>query len=208
LNIIGEIVECNFTKLTCEALTQSHIPTPGNFITFNIGDIKVISIVSYYWIGSIEGEGKALALWKSKEELDKLYPQLSSILKGYFECVIVGFIENNNFIHGLPSKSIQLHTLVFPSEDKDILMATQNSLFLYSLMKEKEIDLFEVIPWVFYHAYKVRKNDYKYIVDMGKDLNMYLKYDLNLLTPIVQRIDNIIKSHYAFKELNNNEANR
>lgn len=78
------------------------------------------------------------------------------------------------------------------ADKNDILLATQSSLFLNSVIKAKDVDVVEVIPWILYFAYSAREKDYEYIEHMGKELNAYLKYDLNLLTPIIERLENLI----------------
>lgn len=64
--------------------------------------------------------------------------------------------------------------------------------FLNSVLKAKDIDIIEVVPWMLFFAYLARGKDYYYIEQMGKSLNAYLKYDLNLLEPIIERLENLI----------------
>ncbi len=189
---VGEIIDISFTQITCEAKDLDNIPTAGQFIRFELDNYKVLGCVTRYDVGSISQEGYPRALWKTPEELKRFYPQLEQILKGYFKCIILGFISNGKFINCLPDRSIRLHTMVELADKNDILLATQSSLFLNSVIKAKDVDVVEVIPWMLYFAYVARKKDYEYIEHMGKELNAYLKYDLNLLTPIIERLENLI----------------
>ncbi|MEZ0537998.1 hypothetical protein ACAG39_12280 [Caldicellulosiruptoraceae bacterium PP1] len=192
MDTIGEIVLVDFSSITCEAKVYDNIPTPGRFIKFFIDDICVLAISTKYSISSIEKDGPAKALWKDKEEVKKLYPQMDMMLKGYFNAIVIGYIQDNSFKYGLPPKSISIHTLVYEAEDKEVLLATQSSIFLHTILKEKDIDIFEVIPNALYLAYLVRNKDENYLVEIGKELNMYLKYDLNILTPIIERLESLI----------------
>lgn len=191
---VGEIIDISFTQITCEAKDLDNIPTAGQFIRFNLDDYKVIGCVTRYDIGSIAQEGYPRALWKTPDEIKKFYPQLEHILKGYFKCILLGFISNGKFISCLPDKSIRLHTMVELADKKDILLATQNSLFLNAVIKARDVDIVEVVPWMLYFAYDARQKDYSYIQQMGKELNAYLKYDLNLLAPIVERLESLISN--------------
>lgn len=190
--IVGEIIDISFTQLTCEARDLNNIPTPGRFIKFELDDYKVIGCVTRYDVGSISEREYPRALWKSPEEIKKHYPQIDQILKGYFKCVVLGYIVDNKFVGCLPDKSIRLHSLVELATQKEILLTTQNSLFLNSVLKAKDIDIIEVVPWMLFFAYLARGKDYYYIEQMGKSLNAYLKYDLNLLEPIIERLENLI----------------
>lgn len=155
--VVGEIIDISFTQITCEAKDLENIPTPGQFIRFALDDYIVLGCTTRYDIGNISQEGYPRALWKSPDDLEKFYPQLQHILKGYFKCVILGFISNGKFISCLPDRSIRLHTMVELAEKKDILLATQNSLFLNSIIKAKDVDIIEVIPWMLYFIYCKRK---------------------------------------------------
>lgn len=190
--IVGEIIDISFTQLTCEARDLNNVPTPGRFIKFELDDYTVVGCVTRYDIGSISEGGYPRALWKSPEEIRKQYPQIDQILKGYFKCIVIGYIVNEKFVGCLPDKSIRLHSLVELANQKEILLATQNGLFLNSVLKAKDIDIIEVVPWMLFFAYLARGKDYYYIEQMGKSLNAYLKYDLNLLEPVIERLENLI----------------
>ena len=189
---VGEIIDISFTTVTCESSNLNDIPTPGTFIRFDIDDYTVIACVTRYDIGSIESDGYPMALWKTEAELKNQYPQLEQILKGYFKCLVLGFMVDGKFINGLPDRSIRLHTMVVRAQNNEILLATQDGLFLNSVIKSKDVDIIEVIPWLIYNAYKARNADHDYLEEIGKELNVYLKYDLNLLAPIIERLENMI----------------
>jgi len=127
--IVGEIIDISFTQLTCEARDWNNIPTPGRFIKFELDDYKVIGCVTRYDVGSISEGGYPRALWKSPEEIKKYYPQIDQILKGYFKCVVVGYIVNGKFVGCLPDKSIRLHSLVELATQKEILLALKTAFF-------------------------------------------------------------------------------
>ncbi|ADQ04518.1 hypothetical protein Calow_0952 [Caldicellulosiruptor owensensis OL] len=190
--VVGEIIDVSFTQLTCEAKDLNNVPTPGKFIKFHLDDYTVIGCVIRYDIGSISEGGYPRALWKSPEEIKSQYPQIDQILKAYFKCVVLGYIVEDKYVGCLPDRSIRLHSLVEPANEREILLATQNGLFLNSVLKTKDVDIAEVVPWMLFFAYIARGKDYHYLEQMGKALNAYLKYDLNLLEPIIERLENLI----------------
>lgn len=192
MKTVGEIIDISFTTLTCEASNLNDIPTAGTFIKFYLADYIVIGCVTRYDISSIEAEGYPSALWKNENELKSYYPQLEHILKGYFRCLVLGFIYKDKFINGLPDKSIRLHTMVEKAGKDEILLATQDGLFLNSVLKAKDVDIVEVIPWLIYYAYIARNKNDNYLNEIGKELNIYLKYDLNILTPVIERLESLV----------------
>jgi len=191
LESIGEIVKVEFTTITCEAKNIDNLPTPGTFVRFYIKDYMVIGCVTRYEIGSIESQGYPSALWSNINEIKNNYPEIDQILKGYFDCLVIGSIYNGRFINGLPNRSIPIHAQVEKAETDDILLATQNALFINTILKATDVDVIVVMPSIVYYAYIVRNKDNNYLYEIGKQLSIYLNYDLNTLVPLIERIESL-----------------
>ena len=187
--MIGEVIESRTAEFTVEARQYDCVPSYGSFIKVIDGDRIIYGIVSGAYTGSIDNNIRAKAFFKSLEELKAEQPQIFSLLRTEFSCVVIGYRENDRYCPYYPPAHPRLHLGVLQADTSEILEITENMNYLSKTLNCSGGDGDELTAAALRTAAGLRNDPRSYIINAGREVLMMLSYDTQRLKNIIERVD-------------------
>jgi hypothetical protein len=188
IGLIGEVIESKTSEFVVEAREYDVVPCYGSFVKVIDGDRIVYGIVSGAYTGSIDNNTRAKAFFKSIEELKREQPQIFSLLRTEFNCVVAGYSEKDIFNPYYPPAHPRLHLSVEKASDDEIIKATEGFGYLSKTINYQAGDSDELTAAALRNAAFLRDKPREYVVSAGRELLKMLSYDTGRLKNIIDRV--------------------
>lgn len=133
-NAFAEIVESSLATCTAQCWDWETMPRFGQFVAIDVGEEKLIGIVSDIKTGSMDPTRYPFPYQKTHEELRTQHPQIFEFLKSVFSITMVGSISGSSKRYALPSQPAKIHTFVGNAPTETLKPFLQSSAFLPLLL--------------------------------------------------------------------------
>ena len=203
---IGEVIETRTTGFLAQCLEPEELEFPemppfGSWVQAideNTGN-TVFGVVSYMTTTPIDSVHRARALGLSLTELREQQPQIFAMLKTEFEAAIVGFespptkkrgkaTQPGRVFHYLPPRPPQIHQAVFRCERQAVIRFTESPEFLRILLQATDTPVDALIAAALREVYVLRNGDRAWLVNVGRNLGIWLKDDYDRLRYILSQV--------------------
>ncbi len=184
---IGEVIGSSNTEFIAESSLLHNPPPFGSFIKVG-GREPIYAVVINAYTHSLEPNRLAIAYHRSEQELRDEQPQIFELLKTKFEAVIIGHEQDGTIRHRLPPQPPRLHSFVHTCSPIDVRRLTSQLRFFRFLLAVEKAPREELIAGVIRAAYSVRDRERSFLVHAGKELVRLIGDDYEMLSSILQRI--------------------
>ncbi len=123
---IGEVVLVNFPLVIAEG-KRGKIPQLGSIVKT---DSNLLGIVVSHSIESKIPGRTPVAYGKSTVELEKEQPQVFDLMRWLFQVVFFGKVRNGAPEISLPEKSVEIHSLIFATDEEVTKKLLEERAFL------------------------------------------------------------------------------
>ncbi|MEY2984752.1 MAG: hypothetical protein RLZZ568_1369 [Cyanobacteriota bacterium] len=200
---IAEVIETSTTGFLAQCLEPDELNFPamppfGSWVTAIDDDTgnRIFAVVSYVTTTPIDSIHRARALGLSLSELREQQPQIFAMLKTEFQAAILGFETSENraqhqsrrTFHYLPPRPPQIHQAVFRGDRQEIIRFTDSPDFLRILLQVTDAPVDALIAAVLREAYVMRQGDRHWLVEIGRNLSLWLKDDYDRLRYVLSQI--------------------
>jgi len=189
---IGEVIEASTGDLTAQCYELYRSPPLGSLVKTNDESVEIFGIVHNATTASIEPGRRPIARGReetSEEEIYRSSPQLLKLLRTEFSTLVVGYRENGNLFHYLPSRPARIHSFVYRCQPEEIKEFSRSFDFLSILIGSSlEVPAEEVIAASLRQMSQVQENPHAFLIAAGKEMAMLLGGEFNRLKAILNRI--------------------
>ncbi|RJP30180.1 MAG: hypothetical protein C4527_10200 [Candidatus Omnitrophota bacterium] len=185
---IGEVVNTSTTEIVGQCRRNGRPPAFGSFIQVGV-EICRIGVVYNVETTSIDPNRRPSALGLSEEQLQRSYPQLSSLLRSQFQALLIGWLSDNRFVYGLPQTPPSLHAQVQPCRDEVIRCISRDLGFLrliYASGKSATEDLLLGVCRSIIEAHERKRTE---AVRVGKAVSELYRDDYDTLKRFITRLE-------------------
>lgn len=112
INAFAEIIESSLHTWKAQSWKWSHFPQSGSLVTLHDKDITVFGIVYQINTGSSDPARTPFPYQKTEEELLQEQPQIFEFLQTTFDCLTVGYKENNSITYQCALQPPKIHSFV------------------------------------------------------------------------------------------------
>jgi hypothetical protein len=199
---IAEVIETSTTEflaqcLEPDTLTFPTMPEFGSWVTAQDEDSGncIYGVVYHATTSPIDSVHRARALGLSLDDLREQQPQIFAMLKTEFRVAIVGFrtlstrgkSQGPVFQH-LPPRPPQVHQAVYRCPPDQVIEFTEQFDFVRALLDMGNVPVDGLVAAVIRHGYQLRKLDRDWLVQVGRQLSVFLKDDYDRLRVILGQI--------------------
>ena len=184
---IGEVIGSSNTEFIAESALLHHSPPFGSFIKVKARE-TIYAVVFNAYTHSLEPNRLAIAYHRSEQELRDEQPQIFELLKTKFEAVIIGYECDGVIRYHLPPQPPRLHSFVYTCRPVEVRRLTSQFKFFRFLLSVEKAPRDELISGVIRAANTVREGERAFLVQAGKELVRLIGDDYDMLSSILQRI--------------------
>ena len=199
MQAIGEVLSSRITSYIAEAwrsedADQNNLsllsPHFGSFLKSRSEEkrLTVYGVVYDIVTGPVDQHHKATALHMTRAELRKEQPQIFLLLKTEWHVAVVGYKQAGACHCGLPPFPPEVHDFVYPLEVEELQEASENLEFLRILYGVAEVPRDELLAATIRNAAKSRSDNYKYLVEAGKQVSRLMRDDYERLGSVLRKI--------------------
>ena len=112
---------------------------------------------------SLDNIHKPSALGLTAKELEHLQPQVFELLRKELEIYLFATLEDNVLLNYPPKKPMMIHDFVKQANNEEIKLLTNDFSNIIELVKRNQLNP-DILANLVSLAYKLRNNDYEYLV--------------------------------------------
>ena len=184
---IGEVVESSTAEFVAESRVIHCAPPFGSFVRVP-SDVTIFGLVFNVVTRSIEPNRRPSAYGMTEEELRYEQPQIFELLRTEFHAFTVGYSDESKVKQILPPSPPPIHSFVYLCSDEEIRDFTSNYDFLRTLVGNSKTPPDELIIAAVRNTLRVRGEDGRYVVQVGKELSKLIRDDYDRLSSMLRRI--------------------
>ncbi len=184
---VGEVIGSSNTEFIAESVLLHDPPPFGSFIKVKSRE-TIYAVVFNAYTHSLEPNRLAIAYHRSEQELRDEQPQIFELLKTKFEAVIIGYESEGVIRYHLPPQPPRLHSFVYTCQRMEVRRLTSHFKFFRILMGVEKAPRDELIAGVIRTAHAARDGERAFLVQAGKELVRLIGDDYDMLSSILQRI--------------------
>lgn len=186
---IGEVVEAATHRFVAQCYRLYEGPSLGALV--QTASPPIYAVVYDVSTQSLDPGRPVIARGQEETTEQDLYdhnPQLSKLLTTRFQGLIVGYVDRDQRVHGLPPLPPRIHAFVYTCDSKETEGFTQSLDFLHLLVNSGISNVDEVIAVCLRTANASRQDGGKFLVQAGKALAVELTGQLPRLNAILRRL--------------------
>lgn len=139
---------------------------------------------------SLDHIHKPSALGLNQKELAELQPQVYELLKKELEIYLFAHKDNGTLLTYPPQKPMMIHDFVKGITSQEGLELTENLSELINLIKKNQLKMDLLINLIEF-GFKVRGNNYNYLVKAGKEISLACSDEIETLFPVLKRLSKL-----------------
>ncbi len=136
---------------------------------------------------SLDSVHKPSALGLTAKELEHLQPQVFDLLRKEVEIYLFSYKENGKIYNYPPTKPMMIHDFVSRASNEEILQLTNDISGLVSLVRRNQLKP-DLLSNVINLGYKLRNNNYDYLVKTGQELSLAFSDEFDSLMQVLKRL--------------------
>lgn len=133
----AEVIEGNLSSWTGQSWKWDNIPEFGSLVITTSNQIKMYGIVCNIQTGSSDPVRKPIAYQKTEEELLRDQPQIFEFLQTKFNCIAVGYEQNDSIFYHIPSQPAKIHSFIYKADSNEYKAFFSNNQFLNILFNQQ-----------------------------------------------------------------------
>lgn len=185
---IGEVIESSTLYFTAECYELHNPPPLGSLVKTKEGEIETYGVV--YQAKTTSIEPRKIIAWGKEvgEDIFRSQPQLSELLRTYFDVFILAHSERGNLFYFLPPKPPRLHSFVFLCDEGEIKRFGSSFDFLSPLIQIDFAGRDEVIAGCLRYLSSYQDDKQDFLIKAGKELALLLLGQSQRLNSILRRL--------------------
>ncbi|MBI4534359.1 MAG: hypothetical protein HY711_10485 [Candidatus Melainabacteria bacterium] len=197
-HVLGEVIFSSITGFTAEIwqenalddLLLSNSPGFGSFLKVVSleNELSVLAVVHNVITGPVDTSHRPCALKMTREQLKVEQPQIFALLKTELHAQIVGYFREGRMFCRLPPQPPQIHDFIYPATASEICAVTEDLSFLRSLAGVVTVPVDELLAASVREAYKVRGEDYAFLVAAGQAISQIVRDDYDRLVALLLKV--------------------
>ena len=136
---------------------------------------------------SLDNVHKPSALGLTSLELEHLQPQVFDLLRKELEIYLFAHKEEGKISNYPPLKPMMIHDFISNTTNDEVLQLTEDISSLVTLVKRNQLKV-DLLSNVINLGYKLRKNDYNYLVKTGQELSLAFADEFDSLIQVLKRL--------------------
>ncbi|OGI18891.1 MAG: hypothetical protein A3B68_06615 [Candidatus Melainabacteria bacterium RIFCSPHIGHO2_02_FULL_34_12] len=137
---------------------------------------------------SLDNIHKPSALGLNYKQLAELQPQVYELLRKELEIYLFAYGEKDEeILLYTPLKPMAIHDFVYEINEKDILRLTENFSNLINVIKKNQLKP-DILIDLITAGYKLRSNDYNYLLKTGQELTLAFSDEIESLMQVLKRL--------------------
>lgn len=200
----SEVIFSSGELIIAQCYKEAKVPQKDAISTIQGSIVKVISsydnshiafgLVAKINNSSLDNIHKPSALGLRQEELIQLQPQVYDLLRKELEICLFAHLDKKGQITNYPPpKPLTIHDFVYIANEEELLKLTNDLSNLIGIIKKNNLKpdlLLEPIS----QGYKLRNNNYSYLVKTSQYLASTFSDDIEPLIQVLKRISEISKN--------------
>ena len=197
----AEVIFSTNEMLTAQCYKEALLDKSLKSSVFQGSLVKIISSYdsSYVAFGliakinnsSLDSIHRPSALGLTSKELEHLQPQVFDLLRKELEIYLFAYKEEKEIYNSPPLKPMMIHDFVFKTTNDEILELTEDTVSLINLIKRNQLTP-DLLSNVIILGYKLRHNDYNYLVKTGQELSLAFTDEFDSLIQFLKRLSKVI----------------
>ena len=136
---------------------------------------------------SLDSVHRPSALGLTSKELEHLQPQVFDLLRKELEIYLFAYKEEGEVYNYPPPKPMMIHDFVSKGTNDEVLELTEDISSLINLVKRNQLKP-DLLSNVINLGYKLRNNDYNYLVKTGQELSLAFADEFDSLIQVLKRL--------------------
>ena len=136
---------------------------------------------------SLDSVHRPSALGLTSKELEHLQPQVFDLLRKELEIYLFAYKEEGEIYNYPPLKPMMIHDFISKATNDEVSELTKDISSLINLVKRNQLKP-DLLSNVINLGYKLRKNDYSYLVKTGQELSLAFADEFDSLIQVLKRL--------------------
>lgn len=129
----AEVIESSLTFFKAQTWKWDNNPQFGSLVKIESKERSIFAIVHNIQIGPIDSHRTVITYKKTEEELKLEQPHIFEFLKTSFECLILGYFQDNKFLYQLAPEPPKIHAFVYQTTKEEIAQFFSSEQYLHIL---------------------------------------------------------------------------
>ncbi len=191
---IGEVIEATTTEFIAESYVLHQAPSLGALVRVSDREYDIYALTGLISTTSIDPGRRPVARGQSESSPEALYahnPELASLLRTEFHCLIVGHrpVGAPEIRHYLPPRPPQIHGFVYPCTPAEVRAFTSRLDFLPALLEAPpRFPVDELVAACLRQASRVHPDPLAFCLAAGRRLALLLTDQPARLTALLARL--------------------
>ncbi len=186
----AEVVESSLYGWKAQSWQWDFSPSFGALVTLQTDERIWFGIVYQSATASSDPSRHTYAYKKTAEELQAEQPQIFNFLQTNFECVTVGFSENEKIIYQISPEPPKIHTFVQYASQLQAQHFFSSSLYLSVLFQATHIpNLDELLLAIMWNQHKIGLLNEEKITSSVEHLSLLMGNDYRRIKLLLQRLE-------------------
>lgn len=188
-NPFGEVIESSLEIFTGKTWIWDNYPSFGSLVTIKKNDQKIYAIIYQVQTGSDDVARKPFAYQKTEEELKRDQPQIFEFLETSFNCILVGYKENDKIFYQIPAEPVKIHSFILNANHDEYMDFFKDSQFLYSIFshENKLQNIDELLLAIFKNLKKIKDFTQDDILNFSQNYSLLTGNDYKRLKLFITR---------------------
>lgn len=190
----AEVIEGNLSSWTGQSWKWDHIPEFGSLVITTSNQIKMYGIVCNIQTGSSDPARKPMAYQKTEKELLRDMPQIFEFLQTKFNCIAVGYQQNNSIFYHVPSQPAKIHSFIYKADDDEYKAFFSSNQFLNILFNQQSqiLNIDELLLAIIKNLQEKKCLDKSYLHDFIETFSILSKNDYQKLKIFLYRMQSMM----------------
>lgn len=192
----AEIIESSLESWMAQSWKTDTFPDYGSLVVVEEKNRKIFGIVYQIQTGSIEQGRYPMVYQKTEEELLREQPQIFEFLKTTFNCLTVGYQENDKIFYMLCPNPGRIHSFIRSATQKEILNFFKDCQYLHLLFGQayKISNIDELLLAVLNNISKNKPLLDETFDELIKNFSLLTNNDYRRLKLFLKRAENLINN--------------
>jgi len=193
-NLFGEVIEGNLSSWIGQSWEWNHVPEFASLVIATSNNIKMYGIICNIQTGSSDPARKPIPYQKTEEELLRDQPQIFQFLQTRFNCIAVGYQQNEKIYYHIPNQPTKIHTFIEHASIDDYQKFFSNYQFLNILFNQQSqiANFDELLLAIIKNLYEKKCLNKTNFYDFIETLSILYKNDYQRLKIFLNRIQSMM----------------
>jgi hypothetical protein len=129
----AEVIESSLTFFKAQSWKWDKSPQFGSLVKIESKERSIFAIVHHIQTGPIDSHRTVITYKKTEEELKLEQPHIFEFLQTSFECLTLGYFQDNKFLYQLAPEPPKIHAFVYQTTKEEIAQFFSNEQYLHIL---------------------------------------------------------------------------